>query len=215
MEIILASTSPRRQQLIRKIVSNFTTIPSNFDETQLKETEHNPEKLVKKLAEGKALDVFNRFYKKDDKEFTVVGADTIVYFNGKILGKPKDRNDAIRMLQALQNNSNEVYTGTCLIMKKEHSIVIEIFFDKTTVYFKPMEYQEILHYVNTGEPLDKAGAYAVQGIGKDYLKGFDGDYDSTIGLSTSKIKSVFDKYDILGKRRFVINESEVSEQVRV
>ena len=215
MQVILASSSPRRQQLIGKLVNDYTIISSNFDESKIKNTENDPEKLVKKLAEGKAFDVFNRLYKKDDKEFTVVGADTIVYFDNKVLGKPVDRHDAIKMLQSLQNHSNDVYTGTSIIIKKEHSIIVETFAVKSTVYFKSMEYHEILHYVNTSEPLDKAGAYAIQGIGKDYLKGYDGDYDSIVGLSTSQIKFIFDKYDILGKRGLKINEYEIPEQVGV
>jgi len=210
MEIILASSSPRRQQLLGKIVNDFSVIPSNFDENKIKEIENDPEKLVKKLAESKAFDVFNKLYKKDDKEFTVIGADTVVFYNNKILGKPFDRNDAIRMLKLLENNSNDVYTGTSVIMKKENSIIIETFMVKSTVYFKHMEYYDILNYVNSGEPLDKAGAYAIQGMGKNYLKGYDGDYDSIIGLSTNNIKNIFDKYDILGKRS-LNNECEILE----
>lgn len=210
MEIILASSSPRRQQLLGKIVNDFSVIPSNFDENKIKEIENDPEKLVKKLAESKAFDVFNKLYKKDDKEFTVIGADTVVFYNNKILGKPSDRNDAIRMLKLLENNPNDVYTGTSVIMKKENSIIIETFMVKSTVYFKHMEYYDILNYVNSGEPLDKAGAYAIQGMGKNYLKGYDGDYDSIIGLSTNNIKNIFDKYDILGKRSLT-NECEILE----
>ncbi len=215
MEVILASSSPRRQQLIGKIVHGYNVMPSTFDESNLKETETDPEKLVKKLAEGKAFDIFNKVYRKDDKEVTVIGADTAVYFDGKILGKPSNRDDAIKTLQLLQNNSNDVYTGTCVIMKKERSIIVETFCVKSTVYLRHMEYHEILHYVNTGEPLDKAGSYAIQSEGKKYVKGVDGDIDSIIGLSTSKIKEVFDKYDVLGKRRFIINEQEIPGQVGI
>lgn len=208
MEIILASSSPRRQQLLGKVVNDFTVMPSTFDENKIKNVEKDPEHLVKRLAEAKAFDVFNKLYKKDDKEFAVIGADTIVYFNNKILGKPFDRNDAIRMLKMLENSSNDVYTGTSVIIKKEHSIIIETFFVKSTVYFKHMEFHDILNYVNSGEPLDKAGAYAIQGMGKNYLKGYDGDYDSVIGLSTTKIKNIFDKYDVL-KKRSLTNECEI------
>lgn len=209
MEIILASSSPRRQQLLGKIVNDFSTIPSNIDENKIKDVEKNPENLVKRLSEAKAFDVFNRLYKKDDKEFTVIGSDTVVSFNNKILGKPFDRNDAIRMLKLLQNNSNDVYTGTSVIIRKEHSIIIETFASKSTVYFKHMEFYDILNYVNSGEPLDKAGAYAIQGNGKNYLKGYDGDYDSIVGLSTSKIKNIFDKYNVLIKRSIEENECEI------
>lgn len=208
MEIVLASSSPRRKQLLGKIVNDFSVFPSNFDEEKIKNVENDPNILVKRLAESKAFDIFNKLYKKDDKEFTVIGSDTLVYFNNEILGKPIDRNDAIRMLKLLQDNSNDVYTGTSIIIKKEHSIVVETFVIKSTVYFKSMEFNEIIHYVNSGEPLDKAGAYAIQGIGKNYLKGYDGDYDSIIGLSTNKIKEIFDKYDVLGKRS-IQNECKI------
>lgn len=214
MEIILASSSPRRQQLLGKVVNAFSTMPSDFDEERIKAKERRPEQLVKKLAEAKAFDIFNKLYKKDDKEYTVIGSDTVVYHNNKILGKPFDRNDAIRMLKLLENDSNDVYTGTSVIMKKEHSIIIETFCVKSTVYFKHMEFHDILNYVNSGEPLDKAGAYAIQGMGKNYLKGYDGDYDSIIGLSTNQIREVFDKYDVLSKRS-INNECKVSEQTGI
>ena len=205
MEVILASSSPRRSQLLGKIVSDFTAIPSKFDEDTIKNVEDDPNQLVKKLAEGKAFNVFNRIYKKDDKEYTVIGSDTTVYFNGYFIGKPQNRDEAIKMLQLLQNKSHQVYTGTSIIIKKEHSIIIENFAVRSTVYFKPMEHHEILNYVNSGEPLDKAGAYAIQGVGKKYLQGYDGDYDSIIGLSVAQIKEVFDKYDVLGKRSLNTN----------
>lgn len=210
MEIILASSSPRRKQLLSKIVNDFSIIPSTVDESEIKKVEKDPEILVKRLAEAKAFDVFNRFYKKDDKEFTVIGSDTIVYFNDKTLGKPFDRNDAIRMLKMLENHSNDVYTGTSIAIKKEHSIIIETFCVKSTVYFKHMEFHDILNYVNSGEPLDKAGSYAIQGMGKNYLKGYDGDFDSIIGLSTNQINNIFNKYDVLGKRS-LSNECKISE----
>lgn len=210
MEIILASSSPRRKQLLGKIVNDFSVIPSTFDENTIKKVEKDPEVLVKRLAEAKAFDVFNRLYKKDDKEFTVIGSDTLVYFNNKVLGKPFDRNDAIRMLKMLENNANDVYTGTSIIMKKENSIVVETFYVKSTVYFKHMEFHDILNYVNSGEPFDKAGSYAIQGMGKNYLKGYDGDFDSIIGLSTTQINDILNKYDVLGKRS-LNNECKVSE----
>lgn len=214
MEIVLASSSPRRKQLLGKIVNDFSVFPSNFNEEKIKNVENDPNILVKRLAEAKAFDIFNKLYKKDDKEFAVIGSDTIVYFNNEILGKPIDRNDAIKMLKLLQDNSNDVYTGTSIIIKKEHSIIVETFVIKSTVYFKSMEFSEILHYVNSGEPLDKAGAYAIQGIGKNYLKGYDGDYDSIIGLSTTKIKEIFDKYDVLGKRS-IQNEYKIPTEIRI
>lgn len=196
MEYILASSSPRRKQLLSTIISNFDIIPSNVDEDEIKKTENDPKKLAEKLSYAKAYSIFLNKY-KENNEYTVIGSDTLVSFGNIVLGKPKDKEDAIRMLKLLQGNSNDVYTGTTIIIKKEHSIIFETKVTKSTVYFKNMSYFDICSYVDTKEPLDKAGAYAVQGIGKVYLKGYDGDYNSIIGLDTHMIKDIFKKYDLI------------------
>ena len=196
MEFILASSSPRRKQLLSTIISNFDIIPSDIDENKLKKLELNPQKLAEKLSYEKAYSIFIDKYKEND-EYTVIGSDTLVSFGNIILGKPKDRDDAIRILKLLQGNSHDIYTGTTVIIKKEHSIIFETRVNKSTVYFKNMSYYDICSYVDTKEPMDKAGAYAVQGIGKVYLKGYDGDYNSIVGLDTHMIKSIFEKYNLI------------------
>lgn len=196
MEFILASSSPRRKQLLSTIISNFDIIPSDIDENKLKKLEPNPQKLAEKLSYEKAYSIFIDKY-KENNEYTVIGSDTLVSFGNIILGKPKDRDDAIRILKLLQGNSHDIYTGTTVIIKKEHSIIFETRVNKSTVYFKNMSYYDICSYVDTKEPMDKAGAYAVQGIGKVYLKGYDGDYNSIIGLDTHMIKSIFEKYNLI------------------
>ena len=196
MEFILASSSPRRKQLLSTIISNFDIIPSDIDENKLKKLEPNPQKLAEKLSYEKAYSIFIDKY-KENNEYTVIGSDTLVSFGNIILGKPKDRDDAIRILKLLQGNSHDIYTGTTVIIKKEHSIIFETRVNKSTVYFKNMSYYDICSYVNTKEPMDKAGAYAVQGIGKVYLKGYDGDYNSIVGLDTHMIKSIFEKYNLI------------------
>lgn len=196
MEFILASSSPRRKQLLSTIISNFDIIPSDIDENNLKKIETNPQKLAEKLSYKKAYSIFTNKY-KEDNEYTVIGSDTLVSFGNIILGKPKDRDDAIRILKLLQGNSHDIYTGTTVIIKKEHSIIFETRVNKSTVYFKNMSYYDICSYVDTKEPMDKAGAYAVQGIGKVYLKGYDGDYNSIVGLDTHMIKSIFKKYNLI------------------
>lgn len=196
MEFILASSSPRRKQLLSTIISNFDIIPSDIDENKLKKLEPNPQKLAEKLSYEKAYSIFIDKY-KENNEYTVIGSDTLVSFGNIILGKPKDRDDAIRILKLLQGNSHDIYTGTTVIIKKEHSIIFETRVNKSTVYFKNMSYYDICSYVDTKEPMDKAGAYAVQGIGKVYLKGYDGDYNSIVGLDTHMIKSIFEKYDLI------------------
>ena len=191
MEFILASSSPRRKQLLSTIISNFDIIENN-----LKKLEPNPQKLAEKLSYEKAYSIFTDKY-KENNEYTVIGSDTLVSFGNIILGKPKDRDDAIRILKLLQGNSHDIYTGTTVIIKKEHSIIFETRVNKSTVYFKNMSYYDICSYVDTKEPMDKAGAYAVQGIGKVYLKGYDGDYNSIVGLDTHMIKSIFEKYNLI------------------
>ena len=196
MEFILASSSPRRKQLLSTIISNFDIIPSDIDENKLKKLELNPQKLAEKLSYEKAYSIFIDKY-KENNEYTVIGSDTLVSFGNIILGKPKDRDDAIRILKLLQGNSHDIYTGTTVIIKKEHSIIFETRVNKSTVYFKNMSYYDICSYVDTKEPMDKAGAYAVQGIGKVYLKGYDGDYNSIVCLDTHMIKSIFEKYNLI------------------
>ena len=196
MEFILASSSPRRKQLLSTIISNFDIIPSDIDENKLKKLELNPQKLAEKLSYEKAYSIFIDKY-KENNEYTVIGSDTLVSFGNIILGKPKDRDDAIRILKLLQGNLHDIYTGTTVIIKKEHSIIFETRVNKSTVYFKNMSYYDICSYVDTKEPMDKAGAYAVQGIGKVYLKGYDGDYNSIVGLDTHMIKSIFEKYNLI------------------
>lgn len=196
MEFILASSSPRRKQLLSTIISNFDIIPSDIDENKLKKLELDPQKLAEKLSYEKAYSIFIDKY-KENNEYTVIGSDTLVSFGNIILGKPKDRDDAIRILKLLQGNSHDIYTGTTVIIKKEHSIIFETRVNKSTVYFKNMSYYDICSYVDTKEPMDKAGAYAVQGIGKVYLKGYDGDYNSIVGLDTHMIKSIFEKYNLI------------------
>ncbi|MBS5785693.1 MAG: septum formation protein Maf [Clostridium sp.] len=196
MEFILASSSPRRKQLLSTIISNFDIIPSDIDENKLKKLEPNPQKLAEKLSYEKAYSIFIDKY-KENNEYTVIGSDTLVSFGNIILGKPKDRDDAIRILKLLQGNSHDIYTGTTVIIKKEHSIIFETRVNKSTVYFKNMSYYDICSYVDTKEPMDKSGAYAVQGIGKVYLKGYDGDYNSIVGLDTHMIKSIFEKYNLI------------------
>ena len=196
MKFILASSSPRRKQLLSTIISNFDIIPSDIDENKIKKFESNPKKLSEKLSYEKAYSIFTNKY-KENNEYTVIGSDTLVSFGNIILGKPKDRDDAIRILKLLQGNSHDIYTGTTIIIKKEHSIIFETRVNKSTVYFKNMSYYDICSYVDTKEPMDKAGAYAVQGIGKVYLKGYDGDYNSIVGLDTHMIKNIFKKYNLI------------------
>lgn len=184
MKIILASNSPRRKELLRRISKEFETIASNLDENTIKEEQ--PEKLVKKLAISKAREVFERV-QQNYRELIVIGGDTVVYFNGKILGKPKSEEDACNMLEELQNNVNYVYSGLAVIIKKDGKVIEKNDYTKTAVYIKKMTEKEIKEYVKTGEPLDKAGSYAIQGIGGKFIDKIEGSYNNVVGMDTEKL----------------------------
>lgn len=120
----------------------------------------------------------------------VIGGDTIVYFEDKILGKPKNEEDAYNMLKSLQGNINYVYSGVAVIIKKDKEIIKKSDFTKSKVYMKPMTDREILEYIKTKEPMDKAGSYAVQGIGKKFIEKIEGSYNSVVGLDIEKLEKM-------------------------
>lgn len=175
MEIILASGSPRRRELLALAGIEYKVIPSECDET----LPHNisPGEAVMLLAQRKAEDVFNKH-----EDALIIGADTVVALDGKILGKPKDRENAKEMLLALSGKTHEVYTGVALISKSKK----EIFFCRSLVEFYPLTEKEIDNYIKTGEPMDKAGAYGIQGKGFFLVKGISGDYNNIVGLPLSE-----------------------------
>ena len=198
MRIILASGSPRRKELLSKIVKKYEVIPSNFDEEELKNNIKEPEKLVEKLSYEKAKDVFRKINNTGD-EFVIIAADTIVYFNEKVLGKPKDEDDAFKMLNMLQGKDNYVYTGMTVIIKSKSNIDIkeEVRVTKSVVTMKRMDEKQILDYIKTKDPLDKAGAYAIQGIGSKNIKKFEGSFDAIVGLDVDKLKGILIENNII------------------
>ena len=167
MKIILASGSPRRKELLGKLINKFDIIISDFDEDIIKSQEKNPEELVKKLSLAKANDIFSTLNTTDD--FTIIAADTIVCINDDILGKPLDKNDAKKMLEKLSSNTHFVLTGMTVIINKNRIINKDTVCSKSTIYFNKLTENEIIEYINTGEPLDKAGSYAIQGIGNKFI----------------------------------------------
>lgn len=195
MRIVLASGSPRRKELLNKLIENFDIITSDFNENIIKKSENNPEELVKKLSFAKANDVMQNLTK--DTEFVIIAADTIVCINNKILGKPTDKTDAFKMLKKLSDNMHYVLTGMTVIINKNGTINKENICSKSTIYFKKLTEKEIIEYINTGEPLDKAGSYAIQGIGNKFIKNYDGNFDSIVGLDTNKLKDILKKYEVL------------------
>lgn len=197
MELILASNSPRRKSLLATITPDFKVIPSEYDEEALKSTIASPEELVKRLSYEKANEVFLKHFYGHKKDCAIIGSDTLVVLNNKILGKPKDKQDAFSMLSQLQGKEIHVLTATTVILQREDTVVTTTSLSDDTVQFKPMTNQEISSYIATKEPLDKAGAYAIQGVGKQYIKNYEGDFNAIVGLDTANLKKIFETYHIL------------------
>lgn len=174
---ILASASPRRRELFSKISTDFTVIPSNAEEILSKEL--LAEEQSEYLARIKALDIA----KKHPKSI-VIGADTSVVVDNEILGKPKDKQDAVRMLNLLSGRYHKVITG-CAIVKK--GICIS-FSSITLVKFKNLSKEQIEDYILTDEPYDKAGGYGIQGLANAFVESVEGDYDNVVGLPVEKLK---------------------------
>lgn len=193
MKIVLASASPRREELLKKIVEDFDIIPSDIDESFIKEKV--AEQLVEELSYAKAEKVFIKEQEKYD-DLIVIGVDTMVALEDNLLGKPKDAEDAKKMLSSLSGKSNDVYTGLSIIVKQKNKITKEVTNSKTRVKMKEMSQEDIEEYVSSGEPLDKAGAYAVQGKGAKYIEEIEGNYDSVVGLNTDLVKEFLEKYGI-------------------
>ena len=175
LKFILASASERRKDLLSRIVSNFEVKISNFDEEKV-EVSTNIENYVKTLAEGKAKDVALNC----DNDSIIIGADTIVVIGDNILGKPKDKNHAFEMLKLLSNNVHRVYSGVAVINNQKNIMKSECLY--TEVYFSELSDEEIWRYIDTGECLDKAGAYGIQGYGGVFVEKINGCYYNVVGL---------------------------------
>lgn len=173
--LILASQSPRRGELLKNAGIPFTVSPANVDETV--NDRELPEDYVKRVAEQKALAISGS---PDD---IVLGADTVVVAGDQILGKPKDPADAVRMLGLLSGRKHEVLTGICL--KGNGKLIAD--WAVTKVWFAQMSDMEIERYVASGEPMDKAGAYAIQGLGSKFIERIDGSYNNVVGLPVSLV----------------------------
>lgn len=204
VRLVLASASPRRRELLSQIGLEFTVMPSTKEEN-VKTTEAGA--LVQELSRQKAVDIWEQLSGgqgqnpdadqeqiseetqepnlngKRQPELLVIGADTVVCCEGKILGKPHSREAAAEMLTALQGRSHEVYTGVTLYSQSE----TVTFFECTQVEFYPMTEVEISEYIDSKEPMDKAGAYGIQGLGARFVKGIRGDYNNVVGLPVGRL----------------------------
>ena len=177
-KIILASASPRRKELLERAGVDFEVLPASGDENRISD---NPGEAVKQLASDKAASVIRTM--KDSADGTIViGSDTVVVFENVILGKPYDTEDAVNTLKKLQASTHQVYTGVSVWEKKEKVWTEHTFYESTDVTFYPVSDEEIREYVATGEPMDKAGSYGIQGLFGIYVKGISGDYNNVVGL---------------------------------
>lgn len=173
--LVLASSSPRRKELLENLHLTFEVSSSEVDENF--SITDSPDEIVMELAEKKAKAVA-KFYPSS----YIIGSDTVVVTNGNILGKPKEKNEAFLMLKTLSGNVHHVYTGVCIVSPDQ---TIN-FYEKTEVVFWELTDEEIDSYISTGEPFDKAGAYGIQGIGSILVKEIKGDYFSVVGLPLSR-----------------------------
>lgn len=183
MKIVLASASERRQELLSRLVKDFDIIVSDFDESKVIFNE-SVDEYVKEIALGKALDVRKKIF----EDAIIISADTIVTLEDKILGKPKDEEDAFNIIKSLQGRKHQVYSGVVVIntangVIRQESLATEVIFSKISD-------DEILEYIKTGEPLDKAGAYGIQGIGGIFVEEIRGCYYNVVGLPLNKLKSM-------------------------
>jgi len=180
MKVILASASPRRKQLLGMLIKDFEILPSNADENINCAT---PEETVRQLSYIKAKSVFEQ-----NQDSLVLGADTIVVFDDKILGKPQDEEDARQMLRLLSAKTHKVVTGVSLLSAKK----CVTFAETSYVAFRQLSDKDIDDYIKTGSPMDKAGAYGIQDSG--FVCDIEGSFDNVVGLPTARLAKVLKQF---------------------
>lgn len=193
-KLILASASPRRRELLERMGAVFEVRPAKGEEIVTKKM---PQDVVTELALQKAREVASGLTGQERAEGRIVlGADTVVSWEGQILGKPRDTADAVRMLSMLSGNTHSVYTGVAVIYGKGQEWNTVSFYEETQVRMYPMSQEEITSYAATGDPLDKAGAYAIQGKCGVHVAGISGDYNNVVGLPVARIYQELKKVGI-------------------
>ena len=188
MRIILASGSPRRKELLGLITKNFEILVSNVDESFKKGL--TIVEQSKRIACMKAKAVFD----ETNESRIVIGSDTMVVKDGKVYGKPKDKEQAFKMISELQNNEHEVITSICVLIENDGKTEEYIDYEISKVYVSSMNPEEIQKWIDTGKAMDKAGAYAIQEEFSKFIKKIEGNYDAIVGLPTHKVYQILKPY---------------------
>ncbi|MBM4305618.1 MAG: septum formation inhibitor Maf [Deltaproteobacteria bacterium] len=206
--LILASMSPRRCELLKQLGLDFKVIPSEIDEDII--PGESPREHVIRLAKAKALDVGSQY-----PEDWVIGADTIVYIDGIILGKPKNRGEAMEMLRLISGKEHRVLTGVSVYHHKKGKSECEAV--ETVVKVKSLTTDEMNWYINTGEPFDKAGGYGIQGIGSFMIESIKGSYTNVVGLPLCELIQILVRLKALTISEFGLRlrEPSGSERLRI
>ncbi len=222
--IILASGSPRRRELMQQAGLEFEVIPAQGEEVI---TSEEPAEVVKQLSFQKAAEIFSKetginlenepletlsvngnfdkkssdkfgdFSKEDIESPVVIGADTVVSYKQKILGKPKDKEEARKMITGIQGEDHKVITGVTVLWKQGGKVHSLVFAEETQVFVYDMTDEEIEAYISTDEPYDKAGAYGIQGMFGVYVKGIHGDYNNVVGLPIARLYQTLTYYNLV------------------
>lgn len=184
MRIVLASASPRRQEILKNMGVSFEVITSNINEKEVccDVLENMPVEIAKLKA--------NDISKKIQEDKIVIAADTVVIYKGKVLGKPKNEKEAFLMLNMLNGNECDIYTGLCIEVQKGKTHKEYTNLAKCTVKFNELTNVEIEKYIETKEPMDKAGAFAIQGIGAKFIQSIQGDFYAGVGMSMNRLYEV-------------------------
>ncbi|MBQ8310494.1 MAG: septum formation protein Maf [Clostridia bacterium] len=186
MNFILASKSPRRKEILETIGLTFEVVTADTDESS---DERDPYQLVELLSERKGLAVRERLLAdgRDLTDTVIISSDTVVAIDGEILGKPRDAEDARRMLRLYSGRTHEVVSGICLLGAEIHGVSHEV----TEVEFDTLDEETIAQYVERTQPYDKAGAYAIQGLASAYIRGIKGDYFNVVGLPVHRMYRLY------------------------
>jgi septum formation protein len=185
VDIVLASASPRRRELLKKIVDDFRVVPSGVDETKIKE--RDPVKFALEAAILKARDIGERH-----PSSLVIAADTIVCLGNRIIGKPRDREDARRTLGALSGTRHRVITAVALFKKDEGKL--RSGYEESFVRFRRLDASAVETYLDSGDSLDKAGSYAIQEVNDAFVESLEGDYDNVVGLPVGLLRRLLESF---------------------